>query len=159
ELAAFAPDGREDPAALGLRAGGAAPGINRLLAGSEGAARSVANALSARGLPHAIARAIDLFQHDSRAGETLVLTAARDAIVILPAAGGRMGIEGELPPTELVALVRRANPTIQETPPLPEPLAAPKRELHIDSATAQAYEVAAGEYIQIIDVAGRQCSD
>jgi Uncharacterized conserved protein len=39
------------------------------------------------------------------------------------------------------------------------PLAEPKFELHIDSATGQAYEVKAGDYIQIIDVAGRQCSD
>ena len=70
-----------------------------------------------------------------------------------------MEIEGDLPPTDLVALLRRANPVIQEAPPLPEPLAEPKFELHIDSATGQAYEVKAGDYIQIIDVAGRQCSD
>ena len=37
--------------------------------------------------------------------------------------------------------------------------AEPKFERHIDSATGQAYEVRAGEYVQIIDVAGRQCSD
>jgi aminomethyltransferase len=159
ELAAFATDGREDAAALGLPAGGAATGINRLLAGAEEGTRSIGDALRGRGLPGVISGAADLFQHDSRAGETITLTAARDAVVILYAAGGPMGIEGELPPTELLALVRRVHPAIQETPPLPEPLAQLKQELHIDRATARAYEVAAGDYIQIIDVAGRQCSD
>ena len=43
--------------------------------------------------------------------------------------------------------------------PLPEPLAGPRLDIRIDRATAQAYEVKAGEYIQIIDLAGRQCSD
>ena len=32
-------------------------------------------------------------------------------------------------------------------------------DLRIDKATARAYEVKAGEFIQVIDVAGRQCSD
>ena len=46
---------------------------------------------------------------------------------------------------------------------LPEPvlplLAEPNLDLRVSRATARAYEVKAGEYIQIIDVAGRQCSD
>ena len=32
-------------------------------------------------------------------------------------------------------------------------------DLRVDKATAVAYEVKQGEYIQVIDVAGRQCSD
>ena len=159
ELAVFTPAGREDSAALGLSAGGPALGINRLLAGADAAARVVAALLKARGLPGTIAKSVDLFQHDSHPGETVGLTAVRDCILIIHAAGKPMEIEGDLPPTDLVALLRRANPVIQETPPLPEPLAEPKFELHIDSATGQAYEVKAGDYIQIIDVAGRQCSD
>ena len=159
EVAVFTPAGREDSAALGLNANGSALGINRLLAGGDAASRAVGALLRARGLPGSIARAADLFQHDSHAGETVALTAARDCILIIHAAGSPMEIEGDLPPTDLVAVLRRANPVIQETPPLPEPLAEPRFDLHIDSGTGQAYEVKAGEYIQIIDVAGRQCSD
>ena len=123
EVAVFAPGGEEDAAALGLRAEGSALGINRLLAGSDGAARAVAALLKARGVPRAIAKAVDLFQHDSLPGETASAMAARDVIAIIHASGTAMGVEGELPPTDLVALVRRANPLVQETPPLPEPLA------------------------------------
>lgn len=159
ELAIFSRGGGEDAAALGLKADGPALGINRLLAGSDAAARTVAAVLRARGLPGAITKAVDLFQHESRPGETVSAVAVRDAVVILHAAGGPMAVEAELPPTDLVAVVRRADPVAQEAPPLPEPLAEPKFERHIERATGQAYEVKAGEYIQIIDVAGRQCSD
>jgi aminomethyltransferase len=43
--------------------------------------------------------------------------------------------------------------------PLPPPLAEPVLNLRVERATARAYEVKAGQYIQVIDVAGRQCSD
>ena len=159
EVAAFSTRGVEDPAALGLTANGRAEGISRLLAGADEAARSIASALSARGLPRGIARAADLFQGDSRAGEQVDMLAERDCIVVIHSVGGPMGVSGDLPPTDILAVVRRAHPMVQVTPPLPEPLAEPKFERHIDSATGQAYEVRAGEYVQIIDVAGRQCSD
>ena len=42
---------------------------------------------------------------------------------------------------------------------LPEPLADPLLDFRIKAATATAYLVKAGDYIQIIDVAGRQCTD
>ncbi|MET0200492.1 MAG: DUF1989 domain-containing protein, partial [Gaiellaceae bacterium] len=42
---------------------------------------------------------------------------------------------------------------------LPPPLAEPRLDFRVDRASALAYEVREGEYIQIIDVAGRQCSD
>src|SRR4051794_14579122 len=66
ELAVFTPGGREDAGALGVRARGSAVGINRLLAGTDEAARAIAATLRARGLPGEIARAADLFQHDTR---------------------------------------------------------------------------------------------
>src|ERR1043166_8326446 len=83
ELAAFSPDGPEDIAALGLSAAGKAVGINRLLAGVDESARTVASALRARRLPGQIARAADLFQHESRPGEASSLTAARDCILVI----------------------------------------------------------------------------
>ncbi|MDN5932076.1 MAG: aminomethyltransferase family protein, partial [Pseudonocardia sp.] len=38
-------------------------------------------------------------------------------------------------------------------------LAEPILDMRVDAATARGYEVQAGQYIQIIDVEGRQCSD
>src|SRR5262249_60889397 len=42
---------------------------------------------------------------------------------------------------------------------LPEPLADPVADFRIKAATATAYRVKAGDYIQVIDVAGRQNTD
>lgn len=42
---------------------------------------------------------------------------------------------------------------------LPDPLGDIRDEWRVDRATAQAYRVAKGDYVQIIDVDGRQCSD
>ena len=42
---------------------------------------------------------------------------------------------------------------------LPEPLGQLCEEIHIPRGTARAYTMAAGEYVQIIDAEGRQCSD
>ncbi len=44
-------------------------------------------------------------------------------------------------------------------PELPEPLATPVQEIRVPHSSARAYRVKAGEWIQIIDVAGKQCSD
>jgi glycine cleavage system T protein (aminomethyltransferase) len=159
ELAVFAPEGREDTAALGLRASGPATGINSLLSGSDEASRTASALLGARGLPHKIDNAVDLFQHESRAGEIIRFQASRSCIVVVHSLDPGMGIDEGLPATDLIAMVYRSNPTVQEAPPLPDPLAEPAFELHVERGTAQAYEVRAGQCIQIIDVAGRQCSD
>ena len=42
---------------------------------------------------------------------------------------------------------------------LPEPLADPLADFRIEARTALAYEVKAGDFIQIIDVEGQECSD
>lgn len=42
---------------------------------------------------------------------------------------------------------------------LPDPLGRIKEEFTIDRATARAYELNQGEYVQIIDAQGQQCSD
>ena len=55
--------------------------------------------------------------------------------------------------------LRRSQLTKLTEPSLPEPLADPRLDLRIDKCTARQYEVRAGEFIQIIDVAGRECSD
>jgi aminomethyltransferase len=63
------------------------------------------------------------------------------------------------PPSELLLELRRAAPRMPEARELPPPLAEPVAELRIDAATALSYLVKAGQYIQVIDVEGRQCSD
>jgi aminomethyltransferase len=99
-----------------------------------------------------------LFGPDSTAGSDVELTADRSARLLIAAPGGRL-VDGDDPASELLVEIRRARPRVREEVELPAPLAEPRLDFRIDPASAQSYEVRAGEYVQIIDVRGRQCSD
>jgi aminomethyltransferase len=101
---------------------------------------------------------LSVFGQDSRPGSQIELTAQAPTTLIVSAPGGRI-VDGESPASELLIEVRRANPERREELELPAPLAEPRLDFRIDAATASSYEVRKGEYIQVIDVQGRQCSD
>ena len=84
--------------------------------------------------------------------------AERPVTIVVAAPAGRI-VDGAPPPSELLVEVRRATPRSYEQQELPPPLAEPRLDVRIDAATALAYEVRAGEFIQVIDVEGKQCSD
>ncbi|HEX9768416.1 MAG TPA: DUF1989 domain-containing protein [Kiloniellales bacterium] len=165
ELVLFAPDGRSDPGAVGGHAGNVgsrpvrAAGLQAILArGGETAAALLAG-FARRGIDAARARALPLFASDGPAGQEARFTVERPAFCILAAPGADMAADAQDPPTALRLTVARAagaKPPVQR---LPEPLAEPRLDFRIDRATAAGYEVKAGEFIQVIDVAGRQCSD
>jgi aminomethyltransferase len=99
-----------------------------------------------------------LFGPDSAAGSDVELTADRDTRLTVKAPGGRI-VDGEQPATELLIEIRRATPRARAEVELPAPLAEPRLDFRVDKASALSYEVREGEYIQIIDVRGKQCSD
>jgi glycine cleavage system T protein (aminomethyltransferase) len=144
----------------GLAAGGPAAepawdgGMGPLLTGAD-----VTAALAARGLDPAAARAVGLFGDWSPAGASAVFAAQQPVTAVVAAPGGLMAVDADNPPSDLVVEVRRASPRRPAEPRLPPPLAGPVLDLRIDAATARSYEVEAGQYIQVIDVEGRQCSD
>lgn len=130
-------------------------------AGPKGA--QARQAVAARGVDPASLRARAVFGADGEPG-AFSAEMATDALCILHAPGDDMAPDAQNPPTTLRILVdgdqRPRQPGSNEPwDDLPEPLATPKLDLRIDAATASAYRVAAGDYIQIIDVDGRQCSD
>jgi aminomethyltransferase len=104
------------------------------------------------------ARCARLFGPHSQPGAELEFTAVGDTTVIVAAPGGRV-IDGDAPATELQLRIRRAVPRAADEVELPPPLAEPRLDFRVDRASALSYEVRAGEYIQIIDVQGKQCSD
>jgi len=101
---------------------------------------------------------LTLFGRDSRPGSEITLTAEGATTLTVAAPGGRI-VDGDPPASELMIEVRRANPATREQPELPPPLADPRLDFRVDKATARSYEVRQGEYIQVIDVQGKQCSD
>ena len=71
-----------------------------------------------------------------------------------------MSVEGEIfPPTDLRVFIERINLPDESEELLPEPLADPRIDLRVNKCTAEAFLVKAGEFIQVIDVMGRECSD
>ncbi|MEZ0291422.1 MAG: DUF1989 domain-containing protein [Solirubrobacteraceae bacterium] len=114
--------------------------------------------LADRGLAAEDARAIRLFGPGGPPGARQELVARSEADVIVAAPGGRV-VDGDWPASALVVELQRAVPRPREEVELPAPLAEPRLDFRVDKASALAYEVREGEYIQIIDVAGRQCSD
>ena len=103
--------------------------------------------------------ATELFGPESPAGRGETFDAARAAVVSISAPAGEPVVEGGVPASDLRVEIRRATPRDEGEGTLPDPLADPRLDFEIPRASALAYEVKAGEYIQVIDVKGRQCSD
>ncbi len=106
-------------------------------------------------------RALRLFGGWSPAGGQESFTATSAATVLVAAPSIAMSVEDTEanPPTDLSLELQRAVPRPAVEPRIPAPLADPVLDLRIDAATAMNYEVKAGQFIQVIDVEGRQCSD
>ena len=159
EVAAFDRDGRSDPGLLGEPSGAPATGIAAILAADQHDARRVADALADKGIDLGAATAVHLFAPDSPADETAWLTASADVVCGIGVTGGDMSPEDQNTPTDIVAFIHRTAPPAPGLEILPTPLADQNQDARIRAATARAYEVKAGEFIQVIDVEGRECSD
>jgi len=94
-----------------------------------------------------------VFETTSAPGETFSYLAELDCEILISALGGPMEPQAQNTVTDLRVAVARTQST------LPPPLAKVKAELLVKAATAAAYTIAAGDYIQILDVDGQQCSD
>jgi aminomethyltransferase len=159
ELTALAPDGSDDAAALGAAADAPAVVLRSLLASEKDSASELIQALAVRGLNPTEAKAVRLFGEWSPPGSAQTFVAERPIVVVIGAPEGASVLDGGVPGTDLDVEVRRTRPRAHEELDLPPPLAEPRLDFRIDRASALSYEVKAGEYIQIIDVEGKQCSD
>lgn len=160
ELVFFSPQSVSDAALIGAKSCGAPSGtIGALSDGSRSGAR-VLSALERAGFDLAKGEAVRTLGGGSRPGDMETFWAQSDGLLIVSAPGGPMLPELQDAPTGLVLYVRRADPG-PETPTLapPDPLAGPLRDLNIQPGEAACYEVREGEFIQILDVQGRECSD
>jgi glycine cleavage system T protein (aminomethyltransferase) len=159
ELVAADATGAIDPAILGARGDSDARGLKQILSADGDAARSVRAGLERRGIDLAGARAVTLFGGESRPGDAGEFTVSRDGLLIVAAPGEPMAAGAQDTATPIRVHIRRSRLRVATETPLPEPLADPLQDIRVNKATAEAYVVRAGEFIQIIDVAGRQCTD
>ena len=103
------------------------------------------------------ATSVAIFDADSDAGALFVTKIDRDAIVFIispvnrdfvaQGGGGRFSVTVQPPALGTSDLI------------LPRPLGRVRDEWRVARGTAQAYEVKKGQFVQVIDVEGQQCSD
>ena len=160
ELVFFAPDRSSDAAMLGARGHGRpARTIETLASGRLSGAR-VLGALAAAGFDIETGDGIAVFAEGSKAGDQARFAADCDGLVIVAAPGAPMRPEAQNAPTGLILYVRRANPAAARPGTGPaDPLADPLLDHNIQPGQAFAYQVRAGEYVQVMDIQGRECSD
>lgn len=162
ELLVFDRNGKSMPGALGVTAGAEPESIRAILGAAQpqdGSATRIAARLRRLGVDVAACRAHRFFGAGSGAGECVEWTAQDPCLCLIAAPGESMPVDRQDPPTDLQARVRRVAPGAAGEHALPDPLAEPRLELRVPAANARSYLVRKGEYIQILDVAGRECSD
>jgi len=151
--------GRFDAGLIGATGQGTPQGLLALLTSADQSLRSLRMGIEARGLDLSQAQAVRLFGRDTAAGTSESFTATREGVAVIAAPGGIMDFEAQDTATPLTVHIRRAVIKSVARFHLPDPLADPVADVRVHSATAEAYFVKAGDYIQILDVDGRQCTD
>ena len=160
ELIAADDKGHIDAGILGVTANCDAAGLKALLAAGTGSGLGgLRLGMERRGVDLGRAGAIAVFDGQTPAGTQESFTANRDGVVIIAAPAVAMNPGAQDTATPLVVTVQRSALLQVGSYDLADPLADPVLDLRVKSATAQAYFVKAGDYIQIIDVDGRQCTD
>jgi aminomethyltransferase len=159
ELVAARPDGRIDAALLDHPANSTAEGLKALLTQPDPSLARLRAGIARRQIDLGRAAALRMFGPDTPAGTTADMTAQADGWLIVAAPGLPMAPDAQDTATPLTLTIQRANPRMVGQFDLPDPLADPILDLRVKSATAESYFVKAGDYIQILDVDGRQCTD
>jgi len=162
ELVSADEGGRIDVAILNVPANSDATALLTMLGHANGEFDNFRLSLARRSIDLAQVRgqAVRLFSSTTPAGVEESFTISQKGYLIIAAPGEAMAVDTHDTLTPLIVevqKVRQQNEIISH--PLPDPLADPLLDLRIHSATAQSYFVRAGEFIQIIDVDGRQCTD
>jgi aminomethyltransferase len=114
-------------------------------------AREIVSAACADGFGSA--RGYRVFSDAGPPGRRFVFQSDKPVRCLVLAPGDKMSPQDQIPPTMLQVLLSA------DAAEAPVPLAKPKLDLRVLAATASAYRVAAGDYIQIVDISGKQCSD
>ncbi len=146
-------------AGLGTGFTNAADGLKMVLAADDDSARRTRAALERRGADLSQAAALRLFGETSKPGSQAEITIALKGLLVAAAPASAMSPDAQDTATPIEIRIRRSQFRRDYSSALPEPIADPLQDIRIRAATASAYFVRAGEYIQIIDVFGRQCTD
>jgi aminomethyltransferase len=160
EISVFDRRGKSDMQTIGATTNGEAEGLKSILSGNDASAIKLERTLRFRNISLQSAKSSKVFSKDSPAGDSVNFTASEALTCVVAASGEPMLVDQQDTITDLTLFVhRKANHSSESIALLPDPLADPLQDIRIEARTAYVYEVKAGQYIQLIDVEGRECSD
>ena len=126
----------------------ASPGANR-----------ISSKLKRFGIDLATAPTAVLLGGETRAGSRIERVVETECIGIFGAPGGPMVVEAQNTPTDLILWVTRTGNKLDSVYQPTDPMADPLQDFTVKAASAQSFEVKQGQYIQVLDISGKQCSD
>ena len=160
ELVFFAPDKSSDAGYLGVSGQGRPEATIATLANGSKSGAKVLKSLDMAGFDIGKGDAIRVLGEGSRPGDMASFVAESDGLLIVSAPAAPMDPATSATATELILYVRRADPKMGKAGlTAPDPLADPLIDVNILPGNAVPYEVRKGQFIQILDVKGRECSD
>ena len=139
---------------------GEAHGLQQILQQNDISSRRLKSVLEQCQINHHSLQAIYAFNADSPMMAEVSFTSQAPCWLIAVVPAHDMATDSQDVASDIILYVRRKNPG--EKPTMlspPDPLFDPKQDINIQPGNAVAYEVRAGDYIQILDVQGRECSD
>ena len=159
EVVVFDSAGKSSPESIGSKSNGDAIFAKEVLS-NKSKKDYLLSKLKKKNIDFHKAHSINLFDQETIAGTVEEFTCENDGFIIIAAPGTDMSVDSQNPPTDLEVKIKRLNKTNNKANYyLPPPLAEIKEEFIVDNSTAISYEVEAGDFIQVIDLYGRQCSD
>ena len=160
EIVLFDSNGVSRAGFLGSKSSGSASGLQSIVQRQEKSAERLGKALKVSGCDLGSAEVVKIFQDASPSGNTVNFVAECDGLLVVGAPGEQMQAFEQNPLTELILYVHRTTPPHGKPEfSAPPPLADPNLDRNIQPGNASAFKVDKGQYIQIIDVKGRECSD
>ncbi len=158
-VVAFDADGKNLTGGLGLSTHIQGDALAAMLHTSSNGAGRIRDRLSRIGLDLGTETVAGILAGETEPGSRVSFIVPEPCMLMIGAPGTPMTVDRQIPPTNLIAWVNRSDPSLSVSRPPPDPLADPRQDFTVDAATAVHYEVRAGQYIQIVDIQGRQCSD
>ncbi|MDA7847017.1 aminomethyltransferase family protein [Amylibacter sp.] len=159
EILAADKKGKIDLSILNETPNNDARGLKQLLDTNNQSLIGLRLGMETRNIDLASAKGLSIFGNSSKAKSEAKFDVKRDAVIIISAPGNSMDLEKQNTTTSLTVNLNRSSIKTIEKFALPDPLSDPVLDLRIKSQTADSYFVKAGDYIQVIDVDGRQCTD
>ncbi|MDC1411850.1 aminomethyltransferase family protein [Amylibacter sp.] len=159
EILAADKKGKIDLSILNETPNNDARGLKQLLDTNNQSLIGLRLGMETRNIDLASAKGLSIFGNSSKAKSEAKFDVKRDAVIIISAPGNSMDLEKQNTSTSLTVNLNRSSIKTIEKFALPDPLSDPVLDLRIKSQTADSYFVKAGDYIQVIDVDGRQCTD